>query len=561
MYTFVIGSFKGLHTGHVEMIKHYAEISSKVVVYVTDPKSAARKTEIGSYISAKVAKEVLELVCMREGIYNVSVEISPAAFQQVVEDIKELNEEAKRLKTVYYFTFGCSNKGDDLEKRNQFDINKYTKDCKNAVLCDPSKFVYETVGDNNASDIRANITNKKFIKDHMPKSLTNYDIDYIYNLYNNEFKTSTTKHLAHLEDILLLEDKPNEILPELLDKMMNYLVSENSSLNVSRKYDGTSIIVGKNFDNHKLVSNKALFNKTPKAARTTDECFKYFKPDLAKKLNLVLQNIDKMNIEKDTLVRGDLLFTKDQLKDEIIEGKKYVTFQPNVIKYCIPKNIDNKANYDYFKIKTSSFGVAWHTIYYGRYGLKNLFETPLKDKHIFKSNPESYDVFANQYFLNRQQLKTYNDDIEFLKSVKEHLCKAISEFDFNSGMFQVLLRDKMKIQKFINNEVLSGVETFNIVKFIFDSGLEYSKEQYKYLYDLCVIRNVLVQFKNFYIMLLNDNSLDGMKMFYELKDRSKVTSSGEGYVINYNNRSYKLVERLEFSAFNMRKDIKRGWEK
>ena len=53
-----------------------------------------------------------------------------------------------------------------------------------------------------------------------------------------------------------------------------------------------------------------------------------------------------------------MLFTQDDLSTETIDGKSYLTFQPNTIVYAVPKESSNK-------IKKAKMGIVWHTTYSG----------------------------------------------------------------------------------------------------------------------------------------------------------------------------------------------------
>lgn len=56
--------------------------------------------------------------------------------------------------------------------------------------------------------------------------------------------------------------------------------------------------------------------------------------------------------------QGDCLFTQRDLKEQEIEGTKYLTFQPNKIVYAFSED-----NEGYEKVRDAAFGIAFHTIY------------------------------------------------------------------------------------------------------------------------------------------------------------------------------------------------------
>lgn len=80
------------------------------------------------------------------------------------------------------------------------------------------------------------------------------------------------------------------------------------------------------------------------------------RPGMAEKLKLGLQ-LAKY-IPEGECWQGDCLFSHDDIREEEINGKNYLTFQPNKIVYAF-----SEENADYDKVANSDFGICFHTIY------------------------------------------------------------------------------------------------------------------------------------------------------------------------------------------------------
>ena len=76
------------------------------------------------------------------------------------------------------------------------------------------------------------------------------------------------------------------------------------------------------------------------------------------KLRSALRWLKKLGITG--ILQGDLLFTQGDLKKETIDGQKYITFQPNTIKYAVPSESALAR-----KMSTAQVGIVFHTAYTG----------------------------------------------------------------------------------------------------------------------------------------------------------------------------------------------------
>jgi len=182
--------------------------------------------------------------------------------------------------------------------------------------------------------------------------------------YLNEDSNGKNLHLEHLEDEILnfgIGGARGAInfLQALRDMMAGH---SRSAVNMTVKWDGApAIFAGVDPSDGKFfVAKKSVFNKSPLLYKTTQEITKDPKLPTGLKAPFIvaLQEFSKLGIRN--VLQGDLMFTTASLENEIIDGEKYTTFQPNTIVYAVPKgsDLDNE-------IRKTKIGVVWHTTYTG----------------------------------------------------------------------------------------------------------------------------------------------------------------------------------------------------
>jgi hypothetical protein len=179
-------------------------------------------------------------------------------------------------------------------------------------------------------------------------------------------------HLEHLEDEVLNHGVDGtraaiNFLQSLRDMLAG---NAKKSVNVSVKWDGApAIFAGINPENDKFfVGTKGVFNVNPKVNYTDADIDKnHSAAGLNAKLKVALKYLPKLGITD--VLQGDMLFTDNDLKQETIDDKSYITFTPNTITYAIPKESSHK-------ITKAKMGIVWHTTYSG----EKLERCP----HVFK---------------------------------------------------------------------------------------------------------------------------------------------------------------------------------
>ena len=171
------------------------------------------------------------------------------------------------------------------------------------------------------------------------------------------------RHLEHLEDEIINQGIDGgrgaiNFLQGLRDMLKG---NSNSSVNMTVKWDGApAIFCGQHPEtNQFFVAKKSLFNKEPKfytsehEIKNADE----LSGALKEKFLTSFQCLSKLSWN--TIMQGDLMYTNDK-KMQKIDGKSFVTFQPNTIMYAVDINSDLGK-----EIANSKMGIVFHTTYSG----------------------------------------------------------------------------------------------------------------------------------------------------------------------------------------------------
>ena len=168
-------------------------------------------------------------------------------------------------------------------------------------------------------------------------------------------------HLEHLEDDIINRGSTGGVNAiNFLKSVRNMLAGKGKTPNITVKWDGApAIICGVNPENGKFfVGTKSVFNKTPKINYTTADIRKNHDGEVAKKLQVCLDQLSRLRIKG--ILQGDLLFTND-LKSITIDGEKMVSFTPNTITYAVPADSDIGK-----RISRAKMGIVFHTQYSGK---------------------------------------------------------------------------------------------------------------------------------------------------------------------------------------------------
>ena len=172
-------------------------------------------------------------------------------------------------------------------------------------------------------------------------------------------------HLEHIEDEILNNgvDGARQAINFLrgLRDMLAGSTKSGKQVRITVKWDGApAIFAGTNPENGKFfVGTKGVFAKNAKLNYTPEDIDKNHPAEgLNKKLKIALEHLPELNIQG--VIQGDMMYTREDLQDENIDGEDYLIFKPNTIVYAIPKNSELAK-----QISSSKMGIVFHTKYTG----------------------------------------------------------------------------------------------------------------------------------------------------------------------------------------------------
>jgi len=284
------------------------------------------------------------------------------------------------------------------------------------------------------------------------------------------------------------------------------------------------------------------------------------------------------------VVQGDFLYSRDDLSDQTIAGKKYTTFHPNTLVYAMEKGSEAEKD-----IKKSKIGIVWHTTYTGdsfenmkaSYGVnmknfkksKNVWsqDAMLRDMtSLTMSAKDTADVNSQLSEMGKlfnqissstlktlennpalaQSIETFNNTYvrqgQIITDTEKHVDNLIK---WQHNKFQKEI-DKRKSDK---GKLAQKNKRDELLSFFSDKN----KSNLKKMFDLQKLI-VLVKLKLINIL----NRIKKYDIFVKTKNGFKV-SGDEGYVAidKLGGDAVKLVDRMEFSYNNFSPEILKGWEK
>ena len=404
-----------------------------------------------------------------------------------------------------------------------------------------------------------------------------------------EDKGGKNLHLEHLEDeIINYGVDGGRAAINFLRSLRDMLAGNSrSSVNMTVKWDGApAIFAGTDPEDNKFfVAKKSVFNVSPKLYKTNAEIDADLSGDLNAKFKVALAEFSKLGING--VLQGDLMYT--DLENNIIDGKKYYTFQPNTIVYAVP--VDS----DLGKImKTSKIGVVWHTTYTGN-ALQDM-------KASFGVNIKGLNK-PSSVWMDDATYKDASGTATFNQKETEQVTSILSQ---TGKTFQIIngpmLRKFIQLQESFTGTLASAsLKTYNNSKVRVGETIKnpkahakgyekwvemsiqkqvdkaksvkgkdkYSKLQKELVREVSKHTNNLTQIITFQNLLVDAkmqivkklNSVKGLTdTFIKTANGFKVTNP-EGYVAidRVSGGAVKLVDRMEFS-FNNFTAIK-AWDK
>ena len=407
--------------------------------------------------------------------------------------------------------------------------------------------------------------------------------------YLTEAKEGKNVHLEHIEDLVFNEGVTGTRNAILFLRSVRDMLSGSSTkrINITTKWDGApAIFAGIDpEDGQFFVAKKGLFNKNPQMFKSlADIKTSGMSAELQSKFNTSYTEFKKLGIKKG-VYQGDLMFTKEDLSKEKIDGVSYITFQPNTIVYAVPATSSLAK-----KIRKSKIGIVWHTTYTGdtiesmtsSFGqsivskMRNVTSVWMDDAtykdvsgtatftaeetanltsilsqagKIFQRLPSAAlnDIAGEEEFLIR--LKAFNNSKvrqgTVITDERKHVSELIKHFkDYYNKQAGARKSDKGKQAQLDKMEVL----------------MSYFDNHSSNLVKIYQIVTLLTSAKGMIVDKLN--KAGSMPTFLRTKN-GFTTTSQEGYVAidHMKGGAVKLVDRMEFSRANFSADVIKGWQK
>jgi hypothetical protein len=405
-----------------------------------------------------------------------------------------------------------------------------------------------------------------------------------------EFITESKKeganlHLEHIEDNVLNRGVvgAREAI-NFLQSLRNMLAgNSDSKVNITTKWDGApAIFCGTNPENGKFfVGTKSVFNKNAKLNYTDEDIdANHAGEGLNKKLKAALAYLPKLGIKG--ILQGDMMFTKGDLKRQVIDGESYIIFQPNTIVYAVPTESKLAQS-----MMTAHIGVVFHTSYTGQ-TMENMRASFNID--IGRLNTTKDVWFRDASFTDASGSASFTQDetrqITTLLSIAGRTLQSIPALTLNriSSSETILTY----IKTFNNTKVRQGkkivdtrLHTLELIRWveaklnkdISDSKREETKKkrvaekteimrffrsnavQLRSTFDLM---NLLVDAKLMIVRKLE--TIKSIGTFIKTDNGYRVTAP-EGFVAVNRLRgdAVKLVDRMEFSQNNF--NASKAWDK
>ena len=276
-----------------------------------------------------------------------------------------------------------------------------------------------------------------------------------YQLVNEFFDAidGAVKHIDHLEENILNKGKQGvkEALSQI-EASISYFVSE-SDYKISTKFDGSpAIVAGIDVNDRFFVATKSAFNKERKINYSKEDIERNHgnSPGLVEKLNLALAYLPSLDLKG--IYQMDYMFDNiikqlevPKLIDGVKNENRFITFQPNTIKYAVSPDSPYGE-----QIVNSKIGVAIHIEYMVKNGI-------LKVKK-YTSSPEEFSPSKTVFVFNILANKSKNSSSKFgnllLRDVQKKKNAALRLA--NSVDFSGLADYTAQLKTYINTEVRSG---------------------------------------------------------------------------------------------------------
>ena len=401
------------------------------------------------------------------------------------------------------------------------------------------------------------------------------------------FVKRANTHQTHWEDLVLLGPDGLDELDDKIEGTLEKLQDSNSDrMNITTKIDGSPALFC--WSSYAGLPNNSVSLKSFVKDTAADNCIsspeqvdqKYGdRPTMAQMLKYGLELAK--SIPSGECWQGDCLFTKDSKREEEINGKDYITFQPNKIIYAF-----SEGQPGYEQVKNADFGICFHTIYSG----ENKAQTFKVDPTRLKNVPSNFYIMSP--VLNVKGSEKFNFDK--IKTHVDRLNRLENQLVSNDGYTTLVSNAKFMKDYWstFENKVLADNKQVTINENTFIKELkDYIDEKMgkdidklksergkagarKKLEDLLELVESNRQVLTLLVKALNEAALikmllwEGFKQsksdydtFYKSKTRGYFDADMEGIAVSdQDGNIVKIVDRSAFSSYNRDQDIESGWE-
>jgi len=394
-------------------------------------------------------------------------------------------------------------------------------------------------------------------------------------------------HLEHLEDEIINQGIDGgrgaiNFLQGLRDMMKG---NSSSSVNMTVKWDGApAIFCGKHPETGQFfVAKKSLFNKVPLFYTSEDEIKN--SPDLSGNLkNKFLDSFKYLSkLSFSNVMQGDLMFTDDK-SNKVIDGKSYITFQPNTILYAV--EADSKLGGE---INGAKLGIVFHTTYTGSTieGLGASFGVDISKlghtRDVWVDDASYKDVSGNSSMTAKETMKLTSElnlvgkafhgikknDLKKFQELQMTITKKGAGASYKTYCNSLIRQGKFSptyegyishFESYWKDKVVGGVKTekHKTIKTEVGESIARDLRSLKtFTINLTKFMEHIVTAKQIIIVALN--RVKSIGTFKQTATGFEVVNP-EGYVaIDKKGQAVKLVDRMEF-AFNNFTAIK-AWDK
>lgn len=404
-----------------------------------------------------------------------------------------------------------------------------------------------------------------------------------FTTHLNEEKNT---HMTHIEDQVIYGGVKGARDAILALRSLRDMLAGNAtkSVDVTVKWDGApAVFVGKDpNDGQFFVAKKGVFNATPKVYKSHADIDADTSGDLSVKLKAAFDALKSASITD--VIQGDIMYVKDDLKKETIDGQEYITFHPNTIVYAVPAKTPAAK-----EIARAKIGIVWHTTYKGK-----TFESMKASYGVnmsqLKGSKNAWNQDAKLRDLSGTATLTAKDTKEvtaalsiagrIFRKISSTTLKQIEQNQEFARMIETHNNTFVRRQERITN---TTAHVASLIKFINDKyGKEIDKRKsaagkqaqvtkrdevlkffsatnkanLKLIFDL---QNAIADGKQKIINKLN--KLGNINTFVKTR-RGFQTTGVEGFVAidKLKGGAVKLVDRMEFSANNFSPDVIKGWD-